>query len=150
MEYGFVYCIGNDCMPGVYKVGMTDRAPSRRCDELSASTSVPEPFDLLFFIECADPRRVEQSIHRQLTNYRVSDNREFFRCDLRIINRIFTIYKEDGCAYAETNSGETELAMLDYHSPEPDESESGNQLPDFLTDDQEGDQESIKATVDEF
>lgn len=114
MEYGFVYCIGNELMPGVYKVGMTDRAPSKRVEELSSSTSVPQPFDLLFFIECANPRTVELRMHQELAEFRVSDNREFFICDLREINKQFLSYRDDGCAYAETSVASSEMAILDY------------------------------------
>ena len=31
-EYGFVYVLRNECMPGIYKIGLTSRAPSQRCD----------------------------------------------------------------------------------------------------------------------
>jgi hypothetical protein len=153
MEYGFVYCIGNECMPGVYKVGMTDRAPSKRCDELSASTSVPKPFDLLFFIESAAPREVEADMHSQLGRYRVSQNREFFECDLRVINKIFLIYKVDGCAYAETCVGDTELAMLDYHRPEHEDGDDAPDdppLPVFMRDDLPKSQGDDQANDKEF
>ncbi|WP_137137356.1 GIY-YIG nuclease family protein [Pseudomonas asiatica] len=43
MNYGFIYCLGNQAMPGIYKIGMTERAPSQRCLELSNSTSAPLP-----------------------------------------------------------------------------------------------------------
>lgn len=26
MNYGFIYCLGNQAMPGIYKIGMTERA----------------------------------------------------------------------------------------------------------------------------
>ena len=42
-EYGFVYVLRNECMPGIYKIGMTARPPSQRRDELSAATSAPMP-----------------------------------------------------------------------------------------------------------
>lgn len=113
--------MGNDVMPGVYKVGMTDRAPSKRAEELSSSTSVPQPFDLLFFIECTDPRKVEVYMHQQLEDFRVSENREFFKCDIRAINRLFMIYKDDGCAYAETNYGGAEIAVRYYEDSQAPE-----------------------------
>lgn len=79
MTYGFIYCLGNEAMPGIYKIGMTERAPSQRCEELSSSTSAPLPFDLLFYGEVEDPLRVERQIHSEFYLERVNDYREFFR-----------------------------------------------------------------------
>lgn len=79
MNYGFIYCLGNQAMPGIYKIGMTERAPSQRCLELSNSTSAPLPFDLLFYGEVANPQAVEREIHDYFSLQRVNDSREFFR-----------------------------------------------------------------------
>ncbi|MCV2495834.1 GIY-YIG nuclease family protein [Pseudomonas paraeruginosa] len=81
MNYGFIYCLSNPSMPGIYKVGKTDRAPSQRCFELSNSTSVPEPFFILFYIEVDNALQTERALHRDLDDFRVSPNREFFNCD---------------------------------------------------------------------
>lgn len=79
MNYGFIYCLGNDAMPSIFKIGMTERAPSQRVMELSGSTSAPLPFDLLCFGEVEDPRSTEASIHAHFSNRRVNASREFFR-----------------------------------------------------------------------
>lgn len=80
MNYGFIYCMSNPSMPGIYKVGKTDRAPSQRCFELSNSTSVPEPFSILFYVEVDNALQTERALHRDLEVCRVSLNREFFQC----------------------------------------------------------------------
>ena len=77
MNYGFIYCLSNPSMPGIYKVGKTDRAPSQRCFELSNSTSVPEPFFILFYVEVDNALQTERELHRDLDDFRVSPNREF-------------------------------------------------------------------------
>ncbi|KWI90168.1 hypothetical protein WM08_15020 [Burkholderia ubonensis] len=82
MSYGFVYVLGNRAMPGVYKVGYTERSPSLRCEELSRSTSVPCEFDLICYAEYTQAHAREQEIHRLLAGVRVSPDREFFKCDL--------------------------------------------------------------------
>lgn len=85
MSYGFVYVLGNPSMPGIYKVGYTERSPSLRRDELSRSTSVPCEFNLICYAEYHNARDREQEIHRELDRFRVSRDREFFKCDLLLI-----------------------------------------------------------------
>lgn len=85
MNYGFIYCLGNRAMPGIYKVGKTDRSPSQRCFELSNSTSAPAPFDILFYVEVDNALSTERELHRAMDEHRVSDNREFFKCDPVIV-----------------------------------------------------------------
>lgn len=108
MKYGFIYCMGNEAMPGIYKIGMTERAPSQRCAELSSSTSAPLPFDLLFYGEVEDPCRAEREIHDQLYLERLNDSREFFRGPLE---SIYTLMKEYCSSFASTFDGERYLAV---------------------------------------
>lgn len=77
---GFVYCMTNFYMPGICKIGMTDRAPSQRRAELSASTSVPWDFDIMFYVEVEDAFSVERAAHAAFADVRVNDGREFFKC----------------------------------------------------------------------
>ena len=77
---GFVYCMTNFYMPGICKIGMTDRSPSQRRAELSASTSVPWDFDIMFYVEVEDALSVERAAHAAFAAVRVSDSREFFKC----------------------------------------------------------------------
>lgn len=80
MTVGFVYCLENSCMPGIHKIGMTDRSPTQRCNELSSATSAPMPFDIVFYVEVDNAAMVERALHQVLADKRVSDNREFFSC----------------------------------------------------------------------
>ena len=77
--YGFVYVLGNYSMPGIFKIGATTRSPTQRCGELSAATSCPEEFVLLFYAEVERPFAVESEMHLEFSNFRISQNREFFR-----------------------------------------------------------------------
>lgn len=78
-KYGFVYLLGNDSMPDIYKIGCTERSPKLRAEELSAPTAVPSPYEVLCYVETADFQAVEAKMHRWFEEARVSHNREFFR-----------------------------------------------------------------------
>lgn len=80
MSYGFIYCLTNHCMPGICKIGFTDRAPSQRCRELSSSTSVPVSFNIEFYVEVEGAAAIERKIHAAFEGGRVCPGREFFRC----------------------------------------------------------------------
>lgn len=85
MSYGFVYLLANECMPGLVKLGYTDRSPSQRADELSKSTGVPRDFDLLGYFELIDPRDHEQFFHQELREMRVNQSREFFELSVPVL-----------------------------------------------------------------
>lgn len=80
-NYGFVYVLRNDCMPDVFKIGYTDRAPLKRAEELSASTSVPHEFEIVCYGELEDALQYERVLHEKFDNRRISSNREFFKLD---------------------------------------------------------------------
>lgn len=92
-NFGFVYCLANGSMPGVYKVGFTDRAPLNRAYELSMATGVPEPFSLFFFLQIENAYQFEQRMHKVLSDFRVSENREFFRINHELL--FDTFHKEN-------------------------------------------------------
>lgn len=85
MAWGFVYVLGNDSMPGIYKIGMTEKAPMERMEQLSMATACPTPFWLAMFAQVEDPRSVESEVHAELDRVRVNRSREFFRASLRDI-----------------------------------------------------------------
>lgn len=113
MNYGFIYCLGNECMPGIYKIGMTTRAPSARVEELSASTGVPVEFDLICYGEVSEPHQVERQIHEQFYLERVNESREFFRGDIATFAKAI----EEWCSsFTVTNQGGYLLSLNDYKS----------------------------------
>jgi hypothetical protein len=91
---GWVYIFSNKAMPGLLKIGYTDRDPNMRAKEL-ASTGVPLEFDLEYEVLVQNAHDHEQKIHAHLSSCRESDNREFFRCTLQkaiqAINEIIPI-----------------------------------------------------------
>jgi hypothetical protein len=75
----FVYVLSNETMPGLYKVGHTDRDVQSRIAELNASTSAPMPFRVEGYYQMYASETVEQTAHKLLAAYRVNNGREFFR-----------------------------------------------------------------------
>ena len=81
---GFVYLLDNEFMPGVFKVGMTNKSPTSRAKDISSSSGVPVEFGVVCFVEVGDARRVERDVHRVLDRARINRNREFFLLPLPV------------------------------------------------------------------
>jgi len=111
MNYGFIYCLGNECMPGIYKIGMSSRSPRARCDELSGATGVPSAFQPLFYGDVHDIRQAEIAAHNFFDCCRVSENREFFRVDAQEIHEYLLSECESLCV---TNEGKHALMVRDH------------------------------------
>lgn len=81
MVPGYVYILVNPSMPGLIKIGRTLRDSRMRARELS-STGVPTPFQVAFELFDEQHDDLEARIHCELTDYRISTSREFFRYPL--------------------------------------------------------------------
>lgn len=79
---GWVYILSNECMPGIYKVGMTTNSPFARAKEISSATGVPVPFKVEASFHSDSPAETEGKIHAALSAERINDSREFFKIDL--------------------------------------------------------------------
>jgi hypothetical protein len=77
MAKGFLYVARNKSMPGLLKIGRTDRIPDARMSELF-STGVPEPFELVYYALTSDAKADEAKVHQILDRFRHRNNREFF------------------------------------------------------------------------
>lgn len=75
---GWVYIATNESLPGLLKIGYSDRHPDQRMAELS-NTSVPSQYECVHAVLCTNPKRLEALIHDNLEGFRVSSNREFFK-----------------------------------------------------------------------
>lgn len=117
-NYGFVYVMGHEYMPGVYKIGMTGQSPLRRRDELSSGTAIPCPFDLLFYIEVNDPASVERQMHETFSMTRISENREFFHESIAAIYSEFQRWADEGAPFAMTQHGGNEIAVYQFNLQE--------------------------------
>ncbi|HUB86930.1 MAG TPA: DNA translocase FtsK [Verrucomicrobiae bacterium] len=77
----FIYVLENASMPGLVKIGRTERSVSERVNELSSHTGVPTGFTVVNEYTVANSVEAERIIHERLSDYRVSDDREFFRME---------------------------------------------------------------------
>ena len=79
-----VYIFSNPSMPGLLKIGRTNRSVEERLKELS-NTSLPTEFVVEHKIETSDSKYLEKMIHKNFEKHRVNDNREFFRIHPKIV-----------------------------------------------------------------
>lgn len=78
-NYGIVYVLTNPAMPGMVKIGMTNRdSVDVRMKELF-NTSVPVPFECEFACKVDRPDIVENALHLAFHPYRIHSQREFFK-----------------------------------------------------------------------
>ena len=73
-----VYILTNEAMPGIIKIGWTDKNVEERMKELD-KTSTPVPFTCYFAKRVEDPTFVESKLHEAFDEFRIRYNREFFR-----------------------------------------------------------------------
>ena len=89
-----IYCFSNPSMPGIYKIGFTERNVDKRITELY-TTGVPEPFHLEFSVLVDNPKKKERILHQLLEQSknitRIKSNREFFRGKLEDIKLYFML-----------------------------------------------------------
>lgn len=86
MSHGFVYVLSNPAMPDVYKVGMTERSPFKRAEELSATTAIPMPFRVAMYVAVPNMEACEREVHQVMDQCRLSRSREFFKCPACIVH----------------------------------------------------------------
>lgn len=119
---GYIYVLSNDSMPGLLKIGYTERDVSLRCSELN-TTGVPTKFKIQSVIPSIDsPVEVEKRIHEKMDKYRKSGNREFFELDvvtaLKIVLKMMNPKKETGPRVVGTKDIKNEMKTIS--NPEED------------------------------
>lgn len=85
---GIVYVLSNPAMPGLLKIGMTEREDyGDRLAELYG-TGVPFPFhcELTYLVD--EPKEIEGDLHAEFADARVNPDREFFEIEVEEIRRI--------------------------------------------------------------
>lgn len=78
---GYIYAFTTPSMPGIFKIGATDRDPGERLAEANASHTwcPPEPYVTAYTAAVGGAFATERAVHALLAARRVSPRREFFR-----------------------------------------------------------------------
>lgn len=80
---GWVYLARCETMrDGVLKIGSTTNDPNLRAKQLTASTSAPTAFTILYSRKVRDCTAVEAAMHRAFAAVRLNERREFFNVSL--------------------------------------------------------------------
>jgi hypothetical protein len=110
MSDGYIYCFSNPCMPGILKVGMTERTPNIRLGEANASDTwrPPMPYKIEFAKKISDASGKEKTLHTLLEQYteRIHPRREFFRVSSEEVRKFFDLM--DGEMWADSEDKEEE------------------------------------------
>ena len=99
MTDGYLYCFSNESMPGILKIGMTERTPEIRLNEANSSDTwrPPTPYKIEFAKKVLNPKQKEATLHNLLSQYteRINPKREFFRVSLEEIKTFFELIDGD-------------------------------------------------------
>ena len=76
---GSVYCMANDEMPRIVKIGATLRSPEERLNDARSTTWAPTCYRIIAHALVEDAFAAEQALHTLLAHRRLEARREFFR-----------------------------------------------------------------------
>lgn len=92
---GIVYVLSNEGMPGLLKIGMTQREDAaQRMNELY-TTSVPFQFNCVYACRVDDCKKVEEALHVAFSTDRVNPKREFFRMSSERVLAILKLFEKE-------------------------------------------------------
>lgn len=142
MEYGIVYLLTNHVMPGLVKIGMTERAEmDARLRELY-TTGVPVPFDCQYAckVKKSDCTKIERALHTAFAPQRVNANREFFRIQVEQAKAILELFHHEDMTQEVAGEIANDLTPEDVaaktraqvHRPPLNFLEMGMQIGDIL------------------
>lgn len=77
----YLYILSRREEKEVLKIGMTTRNVKKRVDEINSATGVLYPYAARKVYKVKDCHKVEKDIHTLLSDYRIRQDREFFRIE---------------------------------------------------------------------
>jgi len=107
MSEGYIYCFSNPSMPGILKVGMTERTPETRLNEANSSDT-PTQYKIVIAKKVLNPKEKVTNLHKILSKYteRTDPRLEFFRVSQEEVKTLFDLI--DGKLWIETPEEEEE------------------------------------------
>lgn len=83
-DFGIVYALTNEAMPGLVKIGMSSNSEvDVRKDQLYfGCPGVPLPFECVYACKIKDYKKAEKALHIAFAPDRINPNREFFKIDI--------------------------------------------------------------------
>ena len=104
---GWIYCLSNEWMPDLVKVGQTSHDPTDRASQLY-TTGVPTPFRVEFAKKVSDHVKKEKQLHALLEKHfsRPNPHREFFKCSSTDVFAFFELIEGiymDGASSPDPN-----------------------------------------------
>ena len=76
---GWIYVLSTRELPDLLKIGMTTRSVVQRAHEINSATGVALPFGVQRCWRGYDPAKAEKQVHESHQEFRLRDDREFFR-----------------------------------------------------------------------
>jgi hypothetical protein len=115
MTEGYLYCFSNESMPGILKIGMTERHPQERLKEANGSDTwrPPTPYVMEFAKKVANVKDKEKTLHMLLKefNKRINPKREFFSISKEVCYGFFELIDGD-YLWPDEDSDEEEIYSL--------------------------------------
>ena len=118
-------------MPGILKVGMTERTPEIRLNEANSSDTwrPPSPYKIEFAKKVLNPKQKETTLHSLLSQYteQINPKREFFRVSSEEVNAFFDLidgdlwvkkdYEEEDEEEEDEEDEENNISTISNYSP---------------------------------
>lgn len=73
-----VYILTNPAMPGLVKIGCSERTIEERMRELSSHSGIPLPFECFLAVDVPNPYEIEAAMHHAFGDRRINPRKEFF------------------------------------------------------------------------
>jgi hypothetical protein len=98
-NYHYIYILTNPSIPGIVKIGFTERNAYERLKEINSASGVIIPWEIRFTYKCPYGRTLEGEIHSYLENIglRLNKRREGFAMS---VNDAINIVEELGYKYS--------------------------------------------------
>ncbi len=108
-----VYILTNQSMPGIIKIGFTENTVEERMRALDR-TGTPIPFECYYAKRLEKAEYVEKKMHEAFDEFRIRDNREFFRMSPEQAKAALDIAEgEDVTPREDVVESESDKAALD-------------------------------------